>query len=244
MADEEAHIVVPGANRHLRQVRALYPAVPPEPAQDSHLGLPPLGGFLGILALGGAILWAAPGRVPYLSTFGDGTVSTRLPEGWCLALEGRSKASGIYIPGQRAAGRILVVCRQIDPGHPPQLRTVGRQRPDAIPVPCKVEVRWEVRFIGAEPLTGNEAVLSLTQSGALMRENQDLLAAYSIPENPPESLDDGWVRYPLAIWVEGEPQMDLLFICYTFPAPGRYWFKPPVLTLVRPGGERQDYPGL
>jgi hypothetical protein len=101
-----------------------------------------------------------------------------------------------------------------------------------------------VRFIGAEPLTGNEAVLSLTQSGALMRENQDLLAAYSIPENPPESLDDGWVRYPLAIWVEGEPQMDLLFICYTFPAPGRYWFKPPVLTLVRPGGERQDYPGL
>lgn len=242
LADEEATSIVAGASRHLVEVRALYRLSPQEGLPPSRGGTFRILGILGPLALGGALLWAAPGRLPYLSTFGNDLASTPLPRGWCLTLEGRSNASAVYIPGNGGRGRVLIACQHIDPGHPPEFRAIGRQGPSSIPAPCEIEVRWDVHFIGAQPLSGKEAVLSLTQSGALVRENNDLVAAYSLAAQPMARMKGGWVRYALKIQVEGAPMMDILFICYKFSAPGRYLFKPPALTILSPDGERRPYP--
>ena len=55
-------------------------------------------------------------------------------------------------------------------------------------------------------------------------------------------MQGGGVRYALKIQVEGQPMMDILFICYKFSAPGRYRFKPPALTILMPDGTRRPYP--
>ena len=76
----------------------------------------------------------------------------------------------------------------------------------------------------------------------MLRPDLDLLAVYTVPTGPMVKTEGGWFRYSSKIQIEGRPKMDILFICYTFSAPGRYLFKPPVLTLVMPGGERRIYP--
>jgi hypothetical protein len=72
--------------------------------------------------------------------------------------------------------------------------------------------------------------------------NHDLVAAYSAPAQSMTHMGRGWVRYSLRTRIQGRPRMDILFICYTFAAPGRYVFKPPVLSLVLPNGQRLPYP--
>jgi hypothetical protein len=76
----------------------------------------------------------------------------------------------------------------------------------------------------------------------MVRENNDLLAAYAIPSVPGHGPEPGWTRYSMRAHVQESAQMDLLFISYTFSTPGRYLFKPPRMTIVLPTGERRPYP--
>jgi Zn-dependent protease with chaperone function len=241
-ADEAANRVVAQGTCHLIEVRELYPEIHwDEPICSTH-SVPPVLCSLALLLLGAALLWLSPGRIPLTCIFGDDIAATDLPGGWCLTLDGRSKASAVYIPGRDGTGEVLVDCQTIDPSQPPEFRAVGRQQPGAIPSPCDVEMTWDVHFTGTTPLSGCEPVMSLTQSGSMVRVNPDLLAAYSVSAGPMAGLGRGWVRYSLTTRIHGSPQMDILFICFTFSAPGRYLFKPPVLSLILPSGQRLPYP--
>ena len=197
---------------------------------------------LGLAAVAGSLLWAAPGRIPYFSIFGGEPRFENLPGGWCLAVDGGSKAAAVFIPAQDGAGRVLIECDKVDPAHPPTFRAVGRQSPTSIPAPCEVEMTWDVHFVGPSPVSGKEAVMSLTQSSLMNRANFDLIAAHGIPGRELGQADGGWVRYSFITKIQGQPAMDILYICYYFSVPGRYLFKPPVLTLILPDGTRRPYP--
>jgi hypothetical protein len=242
LADEAADSVVAQGASHLREVRDLYPMNHLDGRVRSSHSVPPILCCLGMLFLGAALLWLSPGRIPLKCIFGDDVAATDLPGGWCLTLDGRSKASAVYIPGRGGPGEVLVDCQAIDPSQPPEFRAVGRQTPSSIPSPCEVEMQWDVHFSGAGHLSGCEPVMSLTQSASMVRVNPDLVAAYSVPAKPMTWAGHGWVRYSLTTRIQSSPRMDILFVCYTFSAPGRYLFKPPVLSLVLPNGQRLPYP--
>lgn len=242
LADGDASRVVAQAASHLQEVRDLYQAGPREGKVGSTHTIPPLLCSLGLLLLGASLLWLSPGRIPIQCVLGDDIAATDLPGGWCLNLDGRSRASALCIPGRAGSGEVLVDCETIDPSQPPDFRAVGRQFPGSIPTPCDVEMYWDVHFSGPRPLSGREPVMSLTQSGSMVRVNPDLVAVYSVIAQPMTHLGRGWVRYSLKTRIQGRPQMDILFICYTFAAPGRYVFKAPVLSLVLPNGQRLPYP--
>lgn len=241
-ADEAAEQIVAQGASHLREVRDLYPTNHWDGRAGSTHSVPAILGCLGLILVAVTLLWLSPGRIPLQCIFGDEVAATDLPGGWCLTLDGRSKASAVYIPGRVGSGEVLVDCQAIDPSQPPEFRAVGRQSPGSIPSPCEVEMQWDVHFSGTTPLSGSEPVMSLTQSGSMVRVNTDLLAAYSIPASAMTEIGRGWVRYSLKTRIQGRPQMDILFICYTFSAPGRYLFKPPVLSLVLDNGQRLPYP--
>jgi len=242
LADEDATQAVPEGWNHLVAVRALYPShtdlVPP----DTRRKFPAL--FrVAFVGLAGILLWASPGRIPFKSTFGRGIPSTPLPCGWCLTLEGRSVATAAFLPEAKRVGCVLVDCHEVEPGHSPELRAIGRQDPRLIPAPCEVEMKWLVHYIGPQPMGGREAVMSLTQSSQMAGDNMDLVAAYSLPEGPVATLPGGWTEYVVRTRVSADSRMDILYLCFRMPHPGRYVFRPPELALILPGGERRPYPG-
>lgn len=241
LADEEAGEAVPNAADYLRRIRALYPAASPETAPATPTLIPPPCRRLALCALASAILWAAPGRQPFLATFGKELMATQLPAGWWLTMEGGSRASAVFIPGAEG-GKVRIDCERIDPGHPLQFRAIGRQKPGLVPSPSVIEMEWDLHYAGHRPLSGKEVAMSLTQSAQTVRTNSDLLAAYAIPALPGHGAEPGWTRYFMTAHVQESAQMDLLYICYTFSTPGRYIFKPPHMTIVLPTGERRPYP--
>ena len=242
LADEEAGEAVPFAAEHLREVRDLYPAARLEPAPGTRTHIPPFLRRLALCVFAAGILWAAPGRQPFLAAFGKELMATQLPAGWWLTMEGGSVASTVFIPSQAEGGKVRIDCEHIDPGHPLQFRAIGRQRPGLIPSPSVIAMEWDVHYTGRKPLSGREVTMSLTQSAFMVRENDDLLAAYAIPTVPGQGAEPGWTRYSMKAHVQESAQMDLLYICYTFSAPGRYLFKPPRMMIVLPTGERRPYP--
>jgi hypothetical protein len=242
LADEEASEAVPFALEHLRKVRDLYPEADVEPGPDARTFIPAFLRRLALCALGAAALWVAPGRQPFLAGFGKELTASQLPAGWWLTMEGGSRASAVFIPSGGEGGRVRIDCEHIDPGHPLQFRAVGRQRPGLVPSPSVIEMEWDVHYAGQKPLSGREVTMSLTQSALMVRENDDLLAAYAIPTVPGQGAEPGWTRYSMRAHVQESAQMDLLFISYTFSTPGRYLFKPPRMTIELPTGERRPYP--
>jgi len=241
LADEEAGEAVRNAADHLRAVRELYPAGNPENAPDTRTFIPPACRRLALWALAVAILWAAPGRQSFLAAFGKELRTTQLPSGWWLTMEGGSRASAVFIPGEKG-GRVRIDCERIDPGHPLQFRAIGRQKTGQVPSPCVIEMEWDLHYSGRKPLSGKEVAMSLTQSAQTVRNNNDLFAAYAIPSMPGHGTKPGWTRYAMEAHVQESAQMDLLYICYTFSSPGSYIFKPPHMTIVLPSGERMPYP--
>jgi hypothetical protein len=103
-------------------------------------------------------------------------------------------------------------------------------------------MHWDVHFAGSGPLSSKEATLSFTQSALMINNNVDFLTAYWVQSPPQEGARPGWVRYSGTALIPEKARMDLFVICYTFSKPGRYLFKPPVLTIILPGGERRPYP--
>ena len=241
LADEEVVRLLPAGAEHLREVRALYPAASDfgVVTHDAHSAR--LGG-VALLAVGCFLLTVSPGRIPYQVALGRNQPSTRLPCGWSMAVEGRSQASAVYIPGRNGPGKVMIDCQQIDPGHPPEFRALGRNNPHVLPTPCDVQMDWDVRYLGKNALIGNEVVMSLTQSCMVVRENTDMVAAYALPRSPLASMDGHWSHYSLKASIQGQPRMDILYLYFKMPFPGRYVFCPPRLSLILPGGERRPYP--
>ncbi len=246
LADREAWRLVPDAARHLSEIRAFYPPAQAQPStcfpEGSGNGVPPLLRQFLLFGVLGTLLWASPGRIPYSLTFGSDMKSTTLPQSWCLVTAPGSEASAVFLPGRNEPGKILIHYPRISLGQPSLLRAMGRMGPDCFPGDCDLEMTWDVLYEGRGSLSGKEAFLSLTQSAMTVRNNPDPLTAYSIPvEVPAGPANGGWRTYAAVTRIRNNPCMEHMLIGFDLSVPGKYVFRPPVLTVVLPNGERRPF---
>jgi hypothetical protein len=169
--------------------------------------------------------------------------TTNLPRSWCLVAAPGSEASAVFLPGKEEPGTIVVKCPKISQGQPSLLRGMGRIPPESLPAECEIEMDWDVLYDGHGELSGKEAFLSVTQSSMTVRTNQDPFTAYSLPRKtgnggPPA----GWKRYSSITKVRNKPDLEHMLIGFNLSVPGQYVFRPPILKITLPSGERTVFP--
>lgn len=246
LADEEATLLVPDAAQHLEDLRSQYP-LPQCPSKGMNpaqaTAIPAPARHAALVLLSAALLWGAPGRIPYLLTFGTQMETTTLPRSWCLVSAPGSEASAVFLPGKGEPGTIIVKCPRISLEQPSLLRAMGRIPPEGLPGECDIEMEWEVLYEGQGQMTGKEAFLSVTQSSMTVRTNQDPFTAYSQPQVAPGGVPGGhWHRYVSVTKIRNKPALEHMLIGFNLSSPGQYVIKPPVLALVLANGERTPFP--
>ena len=246
LADQVALQLVPGAPQHLDDLRSQYPVerTSDRGRRGHFLAIVPAAVRHGTVALVSAtLLWAAPGRIPYLLSLGFQMETTALPRSWCLVSAPGSEASAVFLSAKDEPGTIIIKCPKISLEQPSLLRGMGRIPPEGLPGECDIEMEWEVLYEGAGQLTGKEAFMSVTQSSMTVRTNQDPFTAYSLPATVSGGIPGGqWHRYSSVTKIRNNPALEHMLIGFNLSAAGQFILKPPALTVVLPSGQRIPFP--